>query len=83
MEVQQVTTRQQTENAEWVVQDEIRKASQAWVEKANATHTERMRQESANNLPREEDTTSPDSIGQALVDCEITMTVEKLLRLVP
>ena len=69
---------------DWVVQDEIRKAAQAWVEKANVANKERMRQESANNsLPMEEDTLSPDPIWQALADCEITMTMEKLLRLVP
>ena len=83
-EVQHVTTRQQAKNADWAVQDEIRKAAQAWVEKANVANKERMRQESANNsLPMEEDTLSPDPIWQALADCEITMTMEKLLRLVP
>ena len=66
------------------MQDEIHKVAQAWVEKANAATTERMRQESANkSLPVEEDTLSPDPIWQALADCEITMTMEKLLRLVP
>ena len=43
VEVQQVTTRQQTKNADLVVQEEIRKAAQAWVEKANAANTECMR----------------------------------------
>ena len=43
VEVQQVTTRQQTKNADWTVQEEIRKAAQAWVEKANMENTECMR----------------------------------------
>ena len=61
VEVEQVTTWQQAKNVDWAVQDEIRKAAQAWVEKANAANMERMRQESTNNsLPMEEDTLSPD-----------------------
>ena len=44
----------------------------------------RMRQESANNDgPIEENIISPDPIWQALAGCEITMTMEKLLQLVP
>ena len=83
-EVQQVTTWQQANNAVWVVQDEIRKAVQAWVDKENVANTEHMKQESANNnLPMEEDTLSPVPIWQAQADCEIIMTMEKLLRLVP
>ena len=79
VEVQQVTTRQHAKNAEWT-----RKAAQAWVEKENAANAERMKQESANaNLRTEENALSPDPIWQALADCEITMTMDKLLRLVP
>ena len=43
-----------------------------------------MRQVSANNVgPIEENIISPDPIWQALAGCEITMTMEKLLQLVP
>ena len=43
-----------------------------------------MKQESANaNLRTEENALSPYPIWQALADCEITMTMDKLLRLVP
>ena len=42
-EVQQFTTWQQTKNADWAAQEEVNKAAQAWVEKANAANTERMR----------------------------------------
>ena len=41
-DIQQVTTRQQAKNADWMAQDEVRKAAQAWVEEANAANTERM-----------------------------------------
>ena len=82
-EVLRVTTQQQAKNADWVEQDEICKAAQAWVEKANAANEKRMKQESANDsLLMKENTPSPDPIGQALADCEIMMTMEKLLRLV-
>ena len=48
---------------------------------ANAEH---MRQESAQQLgPLEEDLGSPDPVWQALVGCEVTLTMEKLLQLVP
>ena len=47
-------------------------------------NAERMKHESANDsFPMKENTSSPDPIWQALADCEITMTMEKLLRLVP
>ena len=69
---------------DWAAQEEICKMAQAWVEKANAVNTKRMRQESANRLgPLEEDIRSPDPIRQALAGCEITLTMEKLLQLVP
>ena len=56
--------------------------AQARVE--NAANMERMRQESANNVgPLEEDIISPDPIWQALARCEITLTMEKLLQIVP
>ena len=83
-EVQQVTTRQQTKTADWAAQDEVRRQAQAWVEKANATNTERMRKESANTMELVEDEgPAPDPIWQALAGCEITLTMEKLLQLVP
>ena len=83
-EVQQVMSRQQTKNVDWAAQDEICKTTQAWVEKENAANTESMRQESANNVgPIEENIISPDPIWQALAGCEITVTMEKLLQLVP
>ena len=83
-EVQQVTTRQQTKNVDWAAQDEIRKTAQAWVEKVNAPNTERMQEESTQQLsPLEEDLGSPDPVWQALAGCAVTITMEKLLQLVP
>ena len=74
-EVQHLTMRQQAKSVHWAAQDEVRKAAQVWVEKANAANIERMRQESANNsLPMEEDTLSLDPIWRALENCELTMT---------
>ena len=62
----------------------MRKTAQAWVEKANAANTEHMRQESPQQLGSlEEDLGSPDPVLQALVLCEVTLTMEKLLQLVP
>ena len=67
-DVQQVTTRSKAKTAEWEELDGIRKAAQEWVTKDNATNVERMRRE---------------SIWEALVDCRITLTMSKLLNLVP
>ena len=44
-DVQQVITRSQAKNTEWTELDDIRKAAQAWVEKANAANAEQMKQE--------------------------------------
>ena len=64
-------------------QDDICKEAQAWVEKANEADAERMRQESATTTAQMERTTlTPDLIWQALADYEITLTMDKLLRLV-
>ena len=83
-EVQQVTTWQHAKNKKWAEQDKIRKAAQAWVEKANAVNAERMKQESMNaSLQTNDNVLAPDPIWQALADCEITLTMDKLLRLVP
>ena len=53
------------------------------VEKANAANAERMRQESAQLGPIEEDFGSPDLVWEALAGCEVKLTMEKLLQLVP
>ena len=84
VEVQQDTTRQQEKNADWTTQDELRKTTQAWVEKANAPNMERMRQESVQHLgPFEEDPGSPDPVWKALAGSELILKMEKLLQLVP
>ena len=83
-EVQQVTTRQQATNVDWAAQDELRKTAQAWIEKAYAANAERMRQESAQQVgPLEQDLGSPNPVWQALAGCEVTLTMEELLQLVP
>ena len=82
--IQQVTTQQQAQNANWTAQDELRKTAQAWVDKANVANTERMRQESTQHLgPVEEDLGSPDPVWQALAGSEVILTMDKLLQLVP
>ena len=64
--------------------DEVHKTTQAWVEEANATNTERMRQESTQYAwTVEEDLESPEPIWQALVGSEVILTMDKLLQLVP
>ena len=79
-DIQQVTTRQQVKNVDWVVEDELRRTAKAWVDKENAANAERMRQESAQQFgPIEEDLGSPDPVWQALAGCEVTLTMEKLL----
>ena len=83
VEVQQITTRSKVNTAEWEEQDEIRKAAQEWMAKANAVNVERMRQDAA---PATSDTvisTEVDPIWEALADCPITLTMSKLLNLVP
>ena len=66
------------------MQDELHNTSQAWVEKENAANMKRIRQESAKQLgPLEKDLGSPDLVWQAMAGCEITLTMEKLLQLVP
>ena len=83
-DIQQVKTRQQAKNADWMAQDEVRKADQAWVEEANAANTERMRQESTQKTGIvEEDWESPDPVWQALAGSEVILTMDKLLQLVP
>ena len=43
-----------------------------------------MRQESAQQLgPMQEDFGSPDPVWEALAGCKVTLTMEKLLQLVP
>ena len=71
-------------NTDWTAQDELRKTTQGWVEKANAANTERTRQESTQHSgPVEEDLGSPDPVWQALVGSVVILTMEKLLQLVP
>ena len=82
-DIKQVITRSQAKSIEWVEQEDIRKATQDWVEKANLTNAKRIRQESANTAAQREDTTmTPDPVWLALAECEITMSMDKLLRLV-
>ena len=79
LKVQQITTRSEAKTAEWEEQDEIRKAAQEWMAKANAANVERMRQDAA---PATSDTvisTEVDPIWEALADCPITLTMSKLL----
>ena len=60
-------------------QDEIRKAAKAWVEKPNEANVERMRQESGHTATYDQETElAPDLIWQALADCEIMLTTDKL-----
>ena len=61
----------------------IRKAAQEWVTKANAANIERMRQESTSDTPEIGSTAEADPIWEALADCPITLTMSKLLNLVP
>ena len=82
-DVQQVTTRSKAKTAEWEEQDGIRKAAQEWVTKANAANIERMRQESTSDTPEIKNTVEADPIWEALADCPITLTMSKLLNLVP
>ena len=54
-----------------------------WVEKANADNVERMRQESASGTTNAGSPAEADPIWEALADCPITLTMSKLLNLVP
>ena len=82
VKVQHITTRSKLKKAEWEEQDEIRKAAQEWMAKANAANVERMRQDAA---PATIDTVisaEVDPIWEALMDCPITLFMSKLLNLV-
>ena len=79
-DIQQVTTRSKKKNTKWKEQDDICKAAQAWEEKANEANAERMKEESASATTQIEDKAlSPNSISQALADCEVTLTMDKHL----
>ena len=85
-EVQQVTTRSQAKASEWEVQDDIRKATKFWVDKANEANIDRMHQDTAieaTSSHTEDATMGEDPVWQALTDYQITFTMNKLLNLVP
>ena len=82
-DVQQVTTCSKTKMSEWEEQDGIRKAAQEWVTKANAANVARMRQETTSAVPEGRHDTEENPIWDALADCPITLTMSKLLDLVP
>ena len=82
-DVQQVTTRSKAKTTEWEEQDDIRKAAQEWVAKANASNVERMRQESGTDTTMAIRNEETDTIWEALAECPITLTMSKLLNLVP
>ena len=67
-EVQQITTRGKAKTAEWEEQDEIQKAAQQWMAKANVLNVTRMCQDTA---PATSDTiisAKVDPIWEALAD---------------
>ena len=73
----------QGEDDEWEEHDGIRKADQEWVTKVNAANIKRMRQELVSGIPKAGSTVEADPIWEALVDFPITLTMSKLLNLVP
>ena len=79
-DVQQVTTRSKAKMAEWEEQDGIRKEAQEWVTKANATQ---MRQESVSGTPEAGSMVEADPTWEALADYPVTLTMRKILNLVP
>ena len=85
-EVQQVTPRSKAKTTEWAKQDEIRTTAKVWVKKANEANVSYMRQERANaasSCHMTDTVPEVDAIWQALVDCQITLTMDKLLNLAP
>ena len=70
--VQQVTTRSKAKQDAWVEQDAVRLQTKEWVEEANARQ--------AVEIPEKEGAAADLS---DLAGCQITMTLEQLLRLVP
>ena len=82
VEVPEVTTRSKAKTAEWEEKDEIRKAVQEWVTKANAVNIERMLQDVTLATTDAVTPSDIDPIWQALADCPITLTMSKLLNLV-
>ena len=69
--------------ATWEEQDEIRNVETTWVTKANEENVERIHQESTLAAVMEDTPPVNDPIWQALADCPITLTMSKLLKLVP
>ena len=82
-EVQQVKMRSKVKTEEWEEQDEIRNATQEWVTKATAVNVEQMRQDVAPATIGAVILSEGDPIWEALADCLITLTMRKLLNLVP
>ena len=69
--------------ATWEEQDDIRNVATTWVTKANEENVERIHQESTLAAVMEDTPPVNDPIWQALADCPITLTMSKLLKLVP
>ena len=57
----------------------MRRTAKEWVEKANVANAERMRQKSAQQLVPLEDLGSPDPVWEVVADCDVTITMKKLL----
>ena len=83
VEVQQITTRSKVNTAEWEEQDEIRKAAQEWMAKANTANVERMRQYATLATSDTIISTEVDLISETLADGPITLSMSNLLNLVP
>ena len=75
--------RSKVKTEEWEEQDEIRNATQEWVTKATAVNVEQMRQDVAPATIGAVILSEGDPIWEALADCLITLTMRKLLNLVP
>ena len=85
-EVQQVTTHRKAKTTESAEQDKIHEAVRAWVEMTNEANVRCMHHEltTITAAAHEQDTTpAANPICQTIVDCEITLTMDKLLNLVP
>ena len=83
VDIQQVTTRSKGKTTEWEAQEAIRKQATEWIEKPNKRNAAEVKQQK--ETPVEvTDTIQPENpTWQALQECQITLSLRRLLQLVP
>ena len=82
-DIQQVTTRSKGKATEWETQEAIRKQATEWVKKANERNAAELEQQKENAEELTGIGQPENPTWQALQECQITLPLGRLLRLVP